>query len=281
MKNNTIKIIKAAAFVVFIFYGAGVFAVNIVLTNGKTIEGQLIHEDSEEIHVQIQTEKDEISTSIIKRKDISTINYTDEEKEGQKRHGENASSNLEPEIGLFFSLGMPAGVVSNAASIGFGAGIYADFILPLSILKTMNIELKTGLYAAFSTFSGTMHTENTIGEPVSFSTNVSILPVIVYSKWGMPLESLGITPYVLLGGGVTYSKSQRTVDEASASLVAEEEKDILNSSVDGTFSAAVGMNYSSSSASPFKFMLQARYLSAVEKKSGHFIQLDMGVGYTF
>jgi len=192
---------------------------------------------------------------------------------------------FKPRAGLYFSPVIPAGVVGNATSFGIGGGLYGDVKLPIpvvdAILSALNIELRGGLYLGYTSFSGTMDFENTLGDTVPYKTNASTLPIILYAKGGFPLKALGIMPFATIGTGITLSSAQRTVEEDSAHLVQESERDLSESSADGTFCFTLGTTYGHSSIPFIEFMFQTRYMAAVQKASGHFIQFDLAAAYTF
>ncbi|MDH5718997.1 MAG: hypothetical protein OEZ13_00095 [Spirochaetia bacterium] len=189
---------------------------------------------------------------------------------------------LKPRAGIYLSPVIPMGTLGDSISTGFGFGLHADVLFPLSFLKALNLELRTGLFFAYSSFSGNVDlTIEGTTDTVPYAMAASIMPLIVYANVGFPMKALGLTPYGSIGTGVTFSSAHKTVDPDSESLVIEEDRDVKASSVDGAFNAAAGVLYSNPALPYLDLGVQLRYIVSVQKLSGHFFQADVTVSYSF
>lgn len=231
----------------FLAYNSA-FAATIVLKNGATVKGKLIHRTDAELTLEDQVTK---QLRLIKSDQVRTINLDPgEEKAGLSADASVILVNIRPAIGLLPGIAYPFGKVGKNLALGYGAMLYSDVQLPM---KTQIFKIRLGLGVGFF-YHPTMSTD--------YSPHLMIIPVVAHAKFQF-ITSVGLRPYIKVGGGIT--PVMATSD----------------TSIDPTFTGGIGLGYVNEKIPYLEFFIEAGAMMLFEKQRGDFITANLGVAYVF
>ncbi|MBN2078721.1 MAG: hypothetical protein JW838_07125 [Spirochaetes bacterium] len=224
------------------------FAATIVLKNGATIRGKLIHRTDAELTLEDRVTK---QLRLIKSDQVKTITLDPgEEKAGLSADASVLLVSLRPTIGLMPGIAYPFGKVGKNLALGYGAMLYSDLQIPMS---TQIFKIRLGLGVGFF-YHPTKSTD--------YSPQLMIIPVVAHAKFQF-ITSVGLRPYIKIGGGITPVLASG------------------GSSMDPTFTGGLGLGYVNEKLPYLEFFIEAGAMMLFEKQRGDFITANLGVAYIF
>lgn len=234
------------------------YADSIILKSGKTIQGKVISQDEKNLTFQ---EKDKDKSTIYKKSDIKTINIDkpDITKDKTDESGEPAFlEKYKPAFLLMPGVSMPSGDVAEVLDMGYGMILGASLELPM--FKFDQLHLRIPVLTGYFAYSS---------KDPDITATVSMIPVVA----GIEAFYL-VTPrfhlFAALNAGVSFlSMEKKTEAEGSLS----------ESSIDPTFIAFAGVGYAL--YYNIELFAAASYLLAFEEVSGNFMNINVGIGFTF
>jgi|GEM_PF-3353565 hypothetical protein len=234
------------------------YADSIVLKSGRTLQGKVISQDDKNLTFH---EKDKDKSTIYKKSDIKTINIdrTDIKKNKTDESQEPGfMDKYKPAFLLLPGISMPTGDIADVLDMGYSLIFVTAFDLPM--FNYDQLQIRVPLLTGYFTFSS---------KDPDITATVSIIPVTA----GIEAFYL-VTPkfhlFAALNAGVSFlSMDKKTEAEGSFS----------ESSIDPTFVVFAGVGY----ALYYNIELFAAvsYLRAFEELSGDFININVGIGFTF
>ncbi len=245
--RSAIEHVCAVIVALILFHGTA-FAATLVLKNGSTVQGKLIHRTDAELTLQDVNTK---QLRLIRANQIRTITLDPgEEKAGLSPDASAMLDVLRPSIGLMPEIAYPFGKVGKYLGLGYGGMLYADLQMPM---KTTVFKFRLGLAMGFL-YHPTKSTD--------FTPDLKIIPVIAYVKFQF-LTGVGLRPYIKLGGGITPVLARG------------------GSSIDPTAAASLGLGYVNAKIPYLEFFIDAGAMMLFEKQRGDFITANIGVAYIF
>ncbi len=234
--------------VLLILVHGPLFAATIVLKNGATVRGKLIHRTDAELTLEDQVTK---QLRLIKSDQVRTINLDPgEEKAGLSADASVILVKIRPAIGLMPGIAYPFGKVGKNLALGYGAMLYSDLQMPM---KTQIFKIRLGLGVGFF-YHPTISTD--------YSPQLMFIPVVAHAKFQF-ITSVGLRPYIKIGGGITPVLASG------------------GSSIDPTAAAALGLGYVNEKIPYLEFFIEAGAMMFFEKQRGDFITANLGVAYMF
>jgi hypothetical protein len=228
-------------------------AATIILKNGATVKGVLIDKTDDTVTIQDQWTKQlrSINSDAI----LSLTLEAGEQKivDAKKKKifsGDNLLTTLQPTIGIMPGMAYPVGKIGSRISIGFGFNAFVDIAVPV---KPDLMAIRFGLSVGYL-YHGTTNTE--------YSSSIMHIPVNAYAKLQF-LTSVGVRPYIKLGGGITPVLSGAATDMAPAAV------------------AAMGLGYTPRKIPYMEFFIEAGYMMVFESIRGDFVIANIGVAYRF
>ena len=246
MKKSTIG--RFAIVLVFVLLHCSAFAATIILKNGATVKGKLIHRTDEELTVEDQVTK---QLRLIKADQVRTITLDPgEEKVGLAADTSPMADALRPAIGIMPGIAYPFGKVGKHLALGYGAMVFSDLQMPM---QTRTFKIRLGLGVGFFSHP----TKST-----DYSPQLMIIPVTAYAKCQF-LTGVGLRPYIKRGGGISPVLASG------------------GSSIDPTIAAGLGLGYVNAKLPYLEFFIEAGAMMLFEKQRGDFITANLGVAYIF
>jgi hypothetical protein len=238
-----------------IFSHLDLSAATIVLKNGATVKGALLDKNDEKITIQdpytreVRTIRSDAIVSITLEANEQKI-VDEKKKTGNIFAGKNLLEQLEPTIGLMPGIAYPVGKMGSRIKIGFGGSAFADVAFPV---MPGRFAIRLGLSAGclYHSTSGT-----------DYASSLMHIPVDAYMKLQV-LTSIGVRPYVKIGGGIAPVLSGGSSDVPLAAL------------------AAVGLGYTNAKIPFMEFFIEAGYMMVFESIRGDFVTANIGVAYRF
>ena len=228
-------------------------AATIILKNGATVKGALIDKTDSTVTIQDQWTKQlrSINADAI----LSLTLEANEQKivDAKKKKifvGDNLLPSLEPTVGIMPGIAYPVGKIGSRIGIGFGFNAFADVAIPV---KPDLMAIRFGLSVGYL-YHGTSNTD--------FSSSIMHIPVNAYAKLQF-LTSVGVRPYIKVGGGITPVVSGPATDIAPSLVV------------------GAGLGYSHAKIPYLEFFLEAGYMMVFESVRGDFVTANIGVAYRF
>ena len=240
--------------ILILFSYLDVSAATIVLKNGATVKGALLDKTDEKITIQdIYTKEvrvirsDAILSITLEATDQKVV---EEKKKGNIFAGKNLLEQLEPTLGIMPGISLPIGKIGSKVKLGFGGNVFADVALPV-MPGRLAIRFGLSVGCLYHTTSGT-----------DYASSLLHLPVDAYMKIQI-LTSVGVRPYIKIGGGITPIMSGGTTDVPPSAI------------------AAVGLGYSNAKIPYLEFFIEAGYRMVFESLRGDFVTANIGVAYRF
>lgn len=241
------------SFFILILSSLELSAATIILKNGATVKGALIDKTDSTVTIQDQWTKQlrSINSDAI----LSLTLEADEQKIVDKKKkkifvGDNILTTLQPTIGIMPGIAYPVGKIGSRIGIGFGFNAFADVAIPV---KPDLMAVRFGLSVGYL-YHGTTKTD--------YSSSIMHLPVDAYVKLQF-LTSMGLRPYIKVGGGITPVISGSATDIAPSVV------------------AAAGLGYSPNKIPYMEFFIEAGYRMVFESLRGDFVTANIGVAYRF
>ncbi len=234
-------------------------AATIVLRSGVTVKGKLTDKTDDEITIQDPDTKQMrvIKTVFIKdlvlepdeQKLVEKLEKKKKKKEAAVADESNILSIITPSIGLMPGIGLPVGKIAEKVQLGYGAYLFTDVGIPKMPEIFM---MRFGLSVGFM-YHPTSGAEST--------STIMMIPIVAYTKLQF-ITSVGVRPYIKIGGGITPVMGGGT-------------------SMDPTLAVGLGLGYVNKKIPYMEFFLEAGMLMCFESLNGMFININLGFAYRF